>query len=149
MPAAYASSESVKKHNLWRHCAAPQQLCESCRYGKRAQISDLEHISSGGMLASFLVRRVGVSREGLLGRAGRGGGGGGGGQTDGAAEKGVGDGVVVGGGEDAAHEEAEKGDSLATSSRGLLQPITCVDAGALSDSRGRGQLVSGMPSNVT
>jgi hypothetical protein len=34
----------LKKRNLLRHCAAPQQLCETCRCNKRAQISDLEHI---------------------------------------------------------------------------------------------------------
>jgi hypothetical protein len=34
---------SLKKHNLLRYSAAPQQLCETCRCGKRAQISELEH----------------------------------------------------------------------------------------------------------
>jgi hypothetical protein len=33
-----------KKRNLLRDCAVPQQLCETCRCGKRAQISELEHI---------------------------------------------------------------------------------------------------------
>ena len=34
---------SLKKHNLLRYSTAPQQLCETCRCGKRAQISELEH----------------------------------------------------------------------------------------------------------
>ena len=34
----------LKKRNLLRDCAAPQQLCETCRCGKRAQISELEFI---------------------------------------------------------------------------------------------------------
>ena len=37
----------LKKRNLLRHCAAPQQLCETrrcCKCCKRAQSSELEHI---------------------------------------------------------------------------------------------------------
>ena len=34
---------SLKKHNLLRYSVAPQHLCETCRYGKRGQISELEH----------------------------------------------------------------------------------------------------------
>ena len=34
---------SLKKHNLLRYSVAPQHLCETCRCGKRAQISELEH----------------------------------------------------------------------------------------------------------
>ena len=34
---------SLKKHNLLRYSAAPQQFCETCRCDKRAQISELEH----------------------------------------------------------------------------------------------------------
>jgi hypothetical protein len=35
----------LKKRNILKYCAAPQQLCETCRCGKRAQISELEHIT--------------------------------------------------------------------------------------------------------
>ena len=34
---------SLKKHNLLRYSVAPQHLCETCRCGKQAQISELEH----------------------------------------------------------------------------------------------------------
>ena len=36
--------ERHKKCNILRYCAAQQQLCETCRCCKRAQISELEHI---------------------------------------------------------------------------------------------------------